>query len=64
MRKFSEIFQIEMLDEHLASYFEDMTVSGLFEDSVVIVMSDHGNRFDAIRFYRNKMQNHKCICIP
>lgn len=45
---------IERLDAILAQWLQQVHTSGLLNNTVVMVMSDHGNRFDDIRFVRQR----------
>ncbi|XP_030377829.1 uncharacterized protein LOC115626587 [Scaptodrosophila lebanonensis] len=36
------------LDEHFLDYMERFEAAGLFENSIVVLMSDHGHRYDEI----------------
>lgn len=44
-----DVNNIELLDAHIARWFHELLTDGLLNNTMVIVMSDHGNRMHDIR---------------
>jgi membrane-anchored protein YejM (alkaline phosphatase superfamily) len=40
---------LELMDDKLHETLEQMLIDGVFDETVVIIMGDHGNRLGAIQ---------------
>jgi len=55
---------IRYLDEPLAEFLEDMSMSGYLEDTAVIMMSDHGLHMHGMFYFLNLENVHTEVNLP